>query len=381
MKVLHNKIQTNKWLINPLTKDIKRAISKIERSVGVRFVALMPDIHLSGDVCIGTVMATDSIVYPQAVGNDIGCGMLAMRFDCLADDLFNEINASIMLNELYKFVPSNRHSSLTKKDVLPKSILGITLSNKKLEKAKSRDGLVQFGTLGRGNHFLEFQADEQDRLWITVHTGSRAIGQMITKHHLKLALKAKSGFKYFESESEYGKAYLNDQRWARSYANASRWEILERVVNILNKKFLIESVDTSLITCDHNHVQEEVHFGEKLFVHRKGSLSANEGELGIIPGSMGTATYHTVGRGNPESLNSSSHGAGRAMSRGEAHKNITVKYLHKQMKGIWFDYRKSSHLVDEAPSAYKNIDSVMRAQGKLTRIIRKLKPILNFKGG
>lgn len=286
----------------------------------------------------------------------------------------------MILSWLYRLVPANRHSRLTSRDSLPENLLNSRLSHSSLEKNKARDGRVQFGTLGRGNHFLEFQTDDQDHLWVTVHSGSRSIGQTIANHHLKLASRDKSGLMYFEATSESGRAYLNDHDWARQYAELSRVEILERIKDLIECLFSISAIGSSQFSCDHNHVRLEKHFGELLYVHRKGALSACEGELGIIPGSMGSNTYHTIGRGCSEALRSSSHGAGRTMSRSEARRKISSNSLKQQMEGIWFDQRLSKKLVDEAPSAYKNINSVMRAQRPLTQVIRKLKPLLNYKG-
>lgn len=368
------------WLTAPLEQELSNAIKRISRSEGVRHVTVMPDVHLSGEVCIGTVVATDSKIYPQAVGNDIGCGMATIGFECKVHDLFTDTNAAKIFENLYRLIPSNRHSRLTVKQELPARLQNQALSDSKLESSKTRDGRVQFGTLGRGNHFLEFQADEDDMLWVTVHSGSRSMGQQIVNHHLSQSKKIKPGLSFFEANSSAGKAYLNDHRWASTYAEANRIEIIERVKEILKQLFNITAFESTFFSCDHNHVRQERHFGENLLVHRKGSLSAHQNELGIIPGSMGSPTFHTRGRGCKEALCSSSHGAGRLMSRGKARKKITINALYSQMKGVWFDHRISHKLVDEAPSAYKDIQSVMRAQKDLTRIIRKLKPILNYKG-
>jgi tRNA-splicing ligase RtcB (3'-phosphate/5'-hydroxy nucleic acid ligase) len=380
MTKLENNIEIHKWLVDPLNQEVSKAVKRISQSEGVRFIAVMPDVHLSGEVCIGTVVATDSLIYPQAVGNDIGCGMTTVSFDCHARELLNETRAAKIIGELYLRVPSNLLSHFGKREGLPDGLLMSPLSHEKLEKAKSRDGLAQFGTLGRGNHFLEFQADEEDRLWATVHSGSRGMGKMIVDHHLRMASTGERGLKFFDANDDAGQAYLNDHDWARAYAEGNRLEMMEKVIEMLERLWGIESCKDSQFSCDHNHVFSETHFGESLYVHRKGSLSAHEGKMGVIPGSMGTDTFHTRGRGCPKSLCSSSHGAGRVMSRTEARKNITVKSFYKQMEGIWFDHRKSRGLVDEAPSAYKNINAVMRAQKELTKIARRLKPILNYKG-
>ncbi len=380
MNKLSSEIPIHEWLIAPISPEIFNSIKRLSRSGGARHIAVMPDVHLSGETCIGTVLATDSKLFPQAVGNDIGCGMSTISFDCEASDLLNEKNAALILNGLYRLVPANRHSVSTSRNSLPQNLLNFGLSSPNLEKNKTRNGRVQFGTLGRGNHFLEFQADEQDHLWVTVHSGSRSMGQAITDHHLKLALRDKSGLLCFEANSETGTAYINDHDWAQQYAELSRIEMLDRTKDLIKHFFNISPVESSQFSCNHNHVRIEKHFGEMLYVHRKGALSACEGEMGIIPGSMGSNTFHTIGRGCSEALCSSSHGAGRTMSRSEARRKISANNFKRQMEGIWFDQRLSKKLVDEAPSAYKNINFVMRVQRELTRVTRKLKPLLNYKG-
>jgi tRNA-splicing ligase RtcB len=379
MKTIKN-VKINKWLVEPLSKNISRALDRLSNSKGVSFIAVMPDIHLSIDVCIGTVVATESQLYPQAVGNDIGCGMTAISFDCEADDLINERNAAIILKGMYQLIPSNRHSRVTQRSGLPDSLMQTPLSHKRLNKAKSRDGLVQFCTLGRGNHFLEFQIDEQGVLWLMVHSGSRAMGQLITDYHLGLAQVDKSGLKYIEAQNDEGMAYLNDLKWACSYAESNRTAMIDEVATFMKKAFGVATLEPSFISCNHNHLRLENHFDNFLYVHRKGALSAKNGEKGIIPGSMGTPSFHTEGREEPSALNSSSHGAGRTMSRSEARKKVNLKRFHQQMEGVWFDHSKGNNLLDESPSAYKNIRSVMRAQKGLTRIIRKLNPVINYKG-
>jgi len=368
------------WLTEPLSPEVRVALKRLSQCQDVRHVAVMPDVHLARDVCIGTVLGTSRLLYPAAVGGDIGCGMSAMAFDAAADELMDRANAARLLAALYERVPANRHRS--PRD-LPVELSERPLSHASLEAIKRRDARVQLGTLGRGNHFLEFQADDEGRLWLMLHTGSRGIGQAIRDFHLERArqnIAASSPPVAIDSESPPGADYLADMDWALRYAPANRAAILAAVVEILDQRFDVRPIPESQIDCHHNFVRREDHSPGPLWVHRKGALSALDGEAGIIPGSMGSASFHVIGRGCPASLCSSSHGAGRAMSRDQARRTISPRELERQMHGIWFDHRMAQRLRDEAPQAYKNIHAVMRAQHDLTRVIRVLRPVVSYKG-
>jgi tRNA-splicing ligase RtcB (3'-phosphate/5'-hydroxy nucleic acid ligase) len=368
------------WLAGPLPPDVSVSLDRLARADDVQYIAVMPDVHLSHDVCTGIVLATKRVLYPSAVGNDIGCGMAAIRFQCDAGILADEASAARLLGGLCRTVPTIRHSRLTLKDELPEALQLARLSHPRLEKLKTRDGRVEFATLGRGNHFIEFQADDEGCLWLMVHSGSRAIGQAITAHHVGHARPSTTSLAYLDADSEAGRAYLDDVHWACRYANESRREMMQAVAGLVADLFGVQADTDSIVCCEHNHVRREVHFGEELWVHRKGAISAREGEPGIIPGSMGTPSYHVEGRGAAEAFCSSSHGAGRCKSRSEAFKTISTDEFYRQMKHVWFDHRMAGKLRDEAPSAYKDIHAVMRAQRALTRILRRLRPMLSYKG-
>lgn len=218
-------------------------------------------------------------------------------------------------------------------------------------------GRVQLGTLGRGNHFLEFQADQDGRLWLMLHSGSRAMGQAITAHHVAHAT-ASNGLRWLDAQSDVGAAYLNDIAWALRYAETNRLAMVSAVARLLYDQFNVESDWSSLIHGHHNHVRREEHFGTQFWVHRKGAQSARLDEPGIIPGSMGTASFHVSGRGCEEALCSSSHGAGRKLSRSQARRVINTRQLHRQTKLVWFDHRRAAALREEAPGAYKDIHAV-----------------------
>lgn len=365
------------WLPHPLAPDVKQSVDRLRRSDDVRHVALMPDIHLAKDVCIGAVVATERLIYPAAIGGDIGCGIVTLAFDADASVIDHAKGAAQVLAGLYELVPSNKHR---KPRDLPTTLPLHELSDPRLQRLAGRDSRVQLGTLGRGNHFLEFQADQDGRLWVMIHSGSRAVGQAVTEHHLEQATSAGSGLKYLDSAEASGQAYLADVRWARAYASENRLAMLTAVRELMHRFFKVASDWDSMIHCDHNHVQQETHDGKLLWIHRKGAQSANSRELGIVPSSMGTPSFHTLGRGCAEALMSCSHGAGRALSRSEARQTVSGKDFARQVGKLWYDHRHATRLRDEAPSAYKEIRQVMKAQRDLTRIVREVRPLLTYKG-
>jgi len=364
------------WLVEPVSAEIRSKLGHLAKQEDVAHIAVMPDVHIAGDVCVGTVTGAKRRLYPGAVGGDIGCGMAAVCTTLEADRIRDVETARRILQGLRVLVPAMGHGPRTIVDKLPPALLDEPLSTSVLEKQKRRDGRVQFGTLGRGNHFVELQRDEAGRIWVMVHTGSRAMGQLITRYH---AAKAVGAFPGLDAQSDDGRAYLQDVGWARKYADGNRAAILEAVSVVLNQTTGGSLDYDTLITCDHNHVQREVHAGQSLWVHRKGAVSAAQNQAGIIPGSMGAPSFHTRGRGCSAALCSSSHGAGRIMSRLEAQRRISVKALRSQMSGVYFDDNSVSRLRDEAPAAYKDIGEVMRAQRQLVRIVRRLIPVLSYK--
>jgi len=370
------------WLIEPLPPDVAQSVERLCRAEDVRHVALMPDVHLANEVCVGVAMATERLIYPAAVGSDIGCGMAALAIDADAELLADETTAARVLSGMYRLIPSIKHSREAVPEKLPDCSHDAPLSDSRLEKLKDRDGRFQFGTLGRGNHFVELQADEHERLWLMVHSGSRGMGQAITAHHLRKANADghRDRLVSIDAESAAGQGYLSDVAWAIAYAEQNRLAILVAMERLLAELFGVAAIPESLIHSNHNHVRREAHQGQFYWVHRKGALSAAADEAGVIPGSMGSVSFHVIGRGEETSLCSSSHGAGRSLSRGEASKTINVRQLEREMRGVWFDHRHAAMLRDEAPSAYKDIHAVMRAQRELTRIERQLRPLLSYKG-
>jgi tRNA-splicing ligase RtcB len=366
------------WLCDPLSAEVRASLERLAAADDVVRLAVMPDVHLATDVCVGVVLATRERLYPQAVGGDIGCGMAAVAFDAEAAAIDNEQAAARMLAGLYARVPTNRHSTRTQPD-WPAELAAATLSDPRLDKLKQRDGRVQLGTLGRGNHFVELQRDADDRLWLMVHSGSRGAGQGITSFHLDRAA-GEGRFPGLNVNDPQGAAYLHDAAWAERYAFANRRALLQAVAALLQAEFSIACDWSTLIHESHNHVRRESHFGESLLVHRKGAQPAAEGQPGIIPGSMGTVSFHVRGRGCAAALHSSSHGAGRTLSRTEARQRISRRQLQRELEGVWFDHRRSDTIREEAPGAYRDIRRVLRAQRDLTRIERELRPVLCYQG-
>jgi tRNA-splicing ligase RtcB len=366
------------WLTGPPPPEVRKAIDRIARADDVRRIAIMPDVHLASGVCVGSVVATSRLVYPQAVGSDIGCGMSAIAFSCGAESIDNPRVAPAILASLRERVPILRHRSLAGSQTLPAS-LG-DLSERSLQAAAAREGRIELGTLGRGNHFLEFQQDSDGRLWLMVHSGSRVMGQEITKFHTSRATKHAGGLVALDSSQATGEAYLNDVAWAIRYAAASRAAMIERAADIIRGIFVVEPDRSTFMDASHNHARRESYPQGDLLIHRKGASPAAADEPGMIPGSMGAPSFHVLGRGIDEALRSSSHGAGRVMSRGKAGGQISTRRLEQELGSLWLDLTRLHALADEAPSAYKDIRAVMRAQRDLVRIVRELKPILSYKG-
>ena len=367
------------WLAEPMNPDVSEAIDRLRRAPDVQQIAVMPDVHLATDVCIGVVVATSRLIYPQAVGGDIGCGMLAVGFDVEAAALKDPGTAGRVLAGLGRAVPArrrNRRATIAP----PPELTAKVLSHPRLERMRRNEGLIEFATLGSGNHFIELQGDEDDRLWLMVHSGSRGMGPAVRDHHMVQGEDVGGGFRALDATSGQGAQYLDDAAWARSFADASRRAIAVEVGTLLEKTLRARLCWETAITTDHNHVSLERHGERELWVHRKGAMPAGPGQAGVLPGSMGSASFHVEGRGHEMALCSSAHGAGRALSRTAAKANVTDREFRRQMHGVWYDYRLSDKLRDEAPAAYKDIRAVLRAQRDLVRVTRELRPVLNYKG-
>jgi tRNA-splicing ligase RtcB (3'-phosphate/5'-hydroxy nucleic acid ligase) len=356
--------------------QVQENIERISRSEDVRYVIVLPDVHLGRMFNNGCVVATTDLIYPQAVGSDIGCGFSAISFNGAAEFMGDDRRAQAIIRELYQKVPALKQRGGS---ALPAKLQRLTLSDESLVKQSQRDGAYQLGTLGCGNHFLEFQRDDAGALWLMVHSGSRAMGQTITQFHLARASTSATGLQYLDTRLAAGQAYLNDLEWAMQYATLNRLAIMARVVEILEPAFSISANEDSYLDSPHNFARREAHFGEQFIVQRKSANSARMDEPGLIAGSMGTPSFVVRGLGAEASLCSSAHGAGRVMSRMEARQRIKPSDVRRQLGLVKHDPRQLSELRDEAPAAYRDIHGVMRAQRDLIRQQARLSPVLNFK--
>jgi tRNA-splicing ligase RtcB (3'-phosphate/5'-hydroxy nucleic acid ligase) len=371
----HDKVAA--WLAAPLPADVARSIERLARIDDIERIALMPDVHLAEGVCVGTVVGSRTRIYPDAVGADIGCGMSAVAF--IGEwPVLDQPLAERIMTRLRSCVPASKHPNRCE---LPEELAPRAASAPKLGRLLAHAGAAQLGTLGRGNHFLELQSDDSGALWLMVHSGSRALGPAVREHHLANAEVVGSGLRALDAESDAGRAYLSDHDLALRYAAINRQLILSRAAAAVADVIELCVDPDSLVTCSHNFVRREEHDQQLLWVHRKGAISAREAEPGIIPGSMGSESYLVSGRGCARALASSSHGAGRAMNRTLARHQIGIAQLKREMADVWFDGALGDRLRDEAPSAYKPIAAVMRAQKPLTRILRRLRPRLVYKAG
>jgi tRNA-splicing ligase RtcB len=353
-----------------------------------KHIAVMPDVHVGIGATVGSVIPTKDAIIPAAVGVDIGCGMLALKTQYRSDILEGRLKAVRQKIEATVPVGFEKHRSpLNKAESWEgwKESLNCHRGVQDLM-AKAR---AQLGTLGGGNHFIEVCVDTENTVWILLHSGSRHIGKALADRHIneakgqmrqKLISLPDPNLSYLTKGTKEFQAYWHDLKWAQEYAYQNRLLMLELIKQALQEGLgRDEPIKAQLlVNCHHNYVALEHHFGEEVFVTRKGAVRAEAGDYGIIPGSMGTRSFIVRGKGNPESFNSCSHGAGRRMSRTEAKRKFSTEDLCKQTAGV--ECRKDRGVVDEIPQAYKDIDTVMRQQSDLVEIIAELKQVLCVKG-
>lgn len=359
-----------------------------------RHVAAMPDVHLGIGATIGSVIATHKAIIPAAVGVDIGCGMVACRLSITANDL-DEKSLKKVFDQITRDVPVGRGQHKDE-NVLVQAAMpfearldAMTDKHPKLLKAfgKFSKWMNQMGTLGGGNHFIEVCLDESDQVWVMLHSGSRGIGNALAEYYIQLAREDMERWMiqlpdrdlaYFPEGSEHFDDYVEAVTWAQEYAMQNRECMLDLVLRALGRHLPEFDVTSEVVNCHHNYVTTEHHFGANVWVTRKGAIRAREGDLGIIPGSMGARSYIVRGKGNPESFTSCAHGAGRRMSRTAAEKMFSEVDLVKQTEGVIC--RKDKGVVDEIPGAYKDIDTVMANQADLVDIVHRLKQVVCVKG-
>lgn len=350
-------------------------------------VALMPDAHFGMGSSVGTVFGTKGAVIPAAVGVDIGCGMIGMRTRFTADDLAgrdlvalrDRLEADIPLS------PGNYNSwNLTESAEQRCRKLAAQAERDGVDLRHSKNWRQQLGSLGGGNHFLELCLDEEDRVWMFLHSGSRGVGNKIAQRHIKIAQRLTGDrvphkdLAYLEEGSPEFDSYLAELHWAQRFAWLNREEMMDRFALALGDFVGRPVEEEQRINCHHNYTVPEEHYGEQVWLTRKGAVLASAGVPALIPGSMGTASYAVEGLGNPEGLNSAPHGAGRRMSRRKAREAFTAADLEARMQGIV--YRPGDAWIDEIPDAYKDIDQVMEDARDLVRITHTLRQVLNVKG-
>lgn len=353
-------------------------------------LALMPDAHLGLGATVGSVIPTLGAIMPAAVGVDIGCGMIAVKTQFHASDLDGRDLAELR-QQIERAIPlsagrDNRKIVVTAEPRVAE--LEALAAKAEFDPATyAGHWRNQLGSLGSGNHFIEISLDENDDVWMFLHSGSRGVGNRIAQHHIKVAQRlAKQWWielphpdlaYLVEGTAEFTR-YIRELRWAQHFALLNREEMMDRVANQLGRFLDTPVEERERINCHHNFTESERHFGKQVWVSRKGAIMADAGRPGLIPGSMGTASYVVEGRGNPVSLNSSPHGAGREYSRSAARKTFTHEQLREAMTGI--EYRDTDAFIDEIPQAYKPIDRVMADAADLVTVRHTLRQIVNVKG-
>ncbi|TAK81523.1 MAG: RtcB family protein [Betaproteobacteria bacterium] len=357
-------------------------------------VAAMPDVHLGIGATVGSVIATARALVPAAVGVDIGCGMMAARLSLTADDI-DETSLRKVFHQISRDVPvgfdqhDERSARAHAAKPFKKSLSRILQKHPGIEKriGKNSRWELQLGTLGGGNHFIEVCLDEAQRVWVMLHSGSRGIGNALGSYFIELAKKDAERLQiqlpdrdlaYFPEGARHFDDYVEAVGWAQDYARANRAEMMDLVLEALRRHLPGFEVSAEAVNCHHNYVEREEHFGEQVWLTRKGAIRARAGDLGIIPGSMGARSYIVRGKGSAESFDSCAHGAGRLMSRNAAQRKFSLQDLQVQTQGVIC--RKDKGVIDEIPGAYKNIDQVMANQSDLVEVLHTLKQVLCVKG-
>lgn len=384
----------------PVENEARRQLSNIAKlPVVFHHVAAMPDVHVGIGATIGSVIPTLKAIIPAAVGVDIGCGMMACKTTLTASDLPD--NLGPLRSAIEAMIPHGRTTGRSGRDkgawetpppevdeawaMLEPDFKTLCDDHPKL---KNTNNYKHLGTLGTGNHFIEICLDQAQTVWFMLHSGSRGVGNAIGTHFIELAKKdaeqhqrqlPDKDLAYLEEGSQYFGDYVRGVGWAQRYAQLNRDVMMLRLIAAV-RRVITKPFDTHVeaVNCHHNYVQRETHYGQEVFLTRKGAVSAQAGQLGIIPGSMGARSYIVRGKGNPESFMSCSHGAGRTMSRTQAQKRYTVADQVAATQGV--ECRKDADVIDEIPMAYKNIDAVMAAQSDLVDIVHTLKQVVCVKG-
>ena len=381
------------------TSDIdegaRRQLTNVSRlAILHHHVAAMPDVHLGIGATVGSVIATRDAIIPAAVGVDIGCGMMATRTSLTANDL-DEVSLRKVFNQISRDIPVGRRQHNpdralgTAAQPFAAELYTICEKHPGVRKAFSdfNNWVYQLGTLGTGNHFIEVCLDEEERVWVMLHSGSRGIGNRIGHYFIELAREdmlrldahlPDEDLAYLQEGTQHFADYVEAVSWAQSYALENRQQMMTLALAALVRHLPAFQVTLEAVNCHHTYSSREHHYGADVWVTRKGAIRAGQDELGIIPGSMGVRSYIVRGKGNPESFESCAHGAGRRMSRTQATKTFNKDDLARQTEGVIC--RKDKGVVDEIPGAYKDIDSVMANQTDLVEIVHSLKQLVCVKG-
>ena len=359
-------------------------------------VAAMPDVHAGIGATVGSVIPTKGAIIPAAVGVDLGCGMNAVRLSLDARDLPESL--ARIRGAIESAVPVGfdqhparaggaREKAARALEARLARIVERTPKLRTMQRDFDATWVRQLGTLGGGNHFIEVCLDESGRVWVMLHSGSRGIGNAVGRHFIERARREMErrdmhlpdrDLAWLEEGTPAFDAYVEAVEWAQDYALSNRGQMIRLVLGAMAAHLPPFETDGEAISCHHNYVARERHFGEDLFVTRKGAIRAGEGEMGIIPGSMGARSFIVRGRGNPQSLCSCAHGAGRRMSRAEAKRRYSRADLVEQTRGV--ECRKDNDVIDEIPGAYKPIDEVMEDQADLVEVVHMLKQVICIKG-
>ncbi|MGZ0068947.1 RtcB family protein [Microbacterium arborescens] len=388
MEKLSNRLLSWASIIDEKTLDQARTAS------GMPFIhphlALMPDAHLGKGATVGSVIPTLGAIMPAAVGVDIGCGMIAVRTQFTKSQLLGR-DLGALREQIERAIPLSAGRDNRKIVATAEPRIG------ELEELAEKNEFDparyaghwrnQLGSLGSGNHFIEVSVDETDAVWMFLHSGSRGVGNKIATHHIGVAQRlAKQWWidlpdpdlAYLVEGTEEFRRYIRELRWAQHFALLNREEMMDRVARQLSETMGADVDELERINCHHNFTESEKHFGKQVWVSRKGAIQADAGRPGLIPGSMGTASYVVSGLGNPLSLNSSPHGAGREYSRSAARRTFTHDQLRAAMAGI--EFRDTDAFIDEIPQAYKPIDRVMEDAADLVEVRHTLRQLVNVKG-
>jgi tRNA-splicing ligase RtcB (3'-phosphate/5'-hydroxy nucleic acid ligase) len=386
--------QLSKKLINWASILDDGTREQAERTAAMPFIfphlALMPDAHLGKGATVGSVIPTLGAIIPAAVGVDIGCGMIAVRTQFTAQEARARGDLAALRTDIERSIPLS--AGKYNASVYDAETAG------RIEVLEQRDGAasaeqiapnwrLQLGSLGSGNHFIEVSLDEEDRLWLFLHSGSRGVGNKLAQRHIKIAqgLARKwwiqlpdPDLAYLVEDTGEFWAYIKDLRWAQHFALRNREEMMHRVADCLQRWIGRDVEADQTVNTHHNYTARETHFDREVWLSRKGAIDASEGRPGLIPGSMGTRSYVVTGKGNRLALNSAPHGAGRAYSRSKARKTFTRSELDAAMQGI--EWRRTDKFLDEIPGAYKPVDQVMADAADLVDVRHVLRQIVNVKG-